>query len=64
MGEKQFNFTRGNKVRETRVDSNTQNLERVDGGEIETDKVDQTRKIQNVTNTIVSNDNLIPSLGS
>ena len=52
MEEQQFNFTNTNKARELRVDSNTQNLERGDGGETETEKVDQTREVQNFTKTI------------
>jgi len=62
MEEQQFNFAYSNKARELRVDSNTQNLERVDGRETETEKVDQTREIQNVTNTSVSYDNLENSI--
>jgi len=62
MEEQQFNFTYSNKARELRVDSNTQNLERVDVGETETEKVDQTREIQKVTNTSVSYDNLKNSI--
>jgi len=62
MEEQQFNFTYSNKLRELRVDSNTQNLERVDGGETETEKVDQTCEIQKVTNTSVSYDNLENSI--
>ena len=58
MEELQFNFTYINKAREVRVDSNTRNLECVDGGETETEKVDQTLEIQKVTNTSVSYDNL------
>jgi len=58
MEEQQFNFTYSNKARELRVDSNLQNLEHVDGGETETEKVDQTREIQNVTNTSISYDDL------
>jgi len=42
MEEQQFNFTYINKARELRVDSNTQNLERVEGEEAETEKMDQT----------------------
>jgi len=58
MEEQQFNFTYNNKARELRVDSNTQNLECVDDGETETEKVDQTGEIQNVTNTSVSYNDL------
>ena len=39
-----------------------QSSERFDGREIETDKVDQTHEIQNVTNTSVRNDNLENSM--
>jgi len=46
MEEQQFNFTNSNKARELRVDSTTQKLERVDGGETETENVDQTREIK------------------
>jgi len=58
MEEKQFNFTYMNKAHELRVDSNMQNLERVDGGETETEKVDQTPEVQKVANTSISYDNL------
>ena len=46
MEEQQFIFTHSNKARELRVDSTTQRLERVDGGETETENVDQTREIK------------------
>ena len=49
MEEQQLKFTYSNKARELRVDS-------------ETEKVDQTREIQNVTNTSVSYDNLENSI--
>ena len=62
MEEQQFKFTYSNKARELRVDRNTQNLERVDGEETETEKVDQTCEIQNVTNTSVSYDDLENSI--
>jgi len=58
MEEQQFNFTYINKARELRIESNTQNLERVDGGETDKEKVDQTREILKVTNTSVTYDNL------
>jgi len=58
MEEQQFELTCSTKAREIRVDINMKKLERVDGGEIETDKMDQTRGIQNVTNTSISNNNL------
>jgi len=62
MEEQQFNFTYSNKARELCVDINMQNLERVDGGETETEKVDQTREIQNVTDASVTYDNLENSI--
>jgi len=49
MEEQQFKLTCSTKVREVRVDSNMKKLERADGREIETDKVDQTRDIQGTT---------------
>ena len=49
MEEQQFELTCTTKVRQVQVDSNMKKLERADGGEIETDKVDQTRDIQGTT---------------
>ena len=42
MEKQQFELTCSTKVTENQVDINMKKLERVDGGEIETDKVDQT----------------------
>jgi len=49
MEEQQFKLTCSTKVRADRVDSNMKKLEHAAGGEIETDKVDQTRDIQGTT---------------
>jgi len=61
MKEQQFKLTCRTKVREDQVDSNMKKLERADGGEIETDKVDQTQDIQGTTESD-SNENLEPTI--
>jgi len=61
MEEQQFELTCTTKVRQVQVDSNMKKLERADGGEIETDKVDPTRDTQG-TKESDSDENLEPTI--
>jgi len=61
MEEQQFEFTCSTKVRENQVDSNMKKLKCVDGGKIETDKVDQTQDIKGTAESD-SDKNLEPTI--
>jgi len=61
MEESQLELTSNTKVRENQVDNIMKKLERGDGGEIEMDKVDQTRDIKGTTESD-SDKNLEPTI--